>query len=104
MADGSGVRLVRQQAAFRSSRVPATLPRVFPDDVRCIRAGSLLSATLPETQVALLLAAGFLLWLFWRLVSKRHQNEALLHAQIRERESRLLLLLYKTGCLYLQKK
>jgi diguanylate cyclase (GGDEF)-like protein/PAS domain S-box-containing protein len=52
---------------------------------------------IPYPQVALLLAAIALMWLFWKLVSKRREQEAILHGEIREREARLNLALWGSG-------
>ena len=70
---------------------------VLPGDMRCLGAGGLLQTTLPAAQIVLLLVALLLACLFCRMVSRRRQNEALLHAQIRERESRLNLALWGSG-------
>ena len=52
---------------------------------------------LPYLQIAALLAAIGLSWLFWRLVSRRREQEDLLIGQIREREARLNLALWGSG-------
>jgi len=49
------------------------------------------------TQLALLLAAVALAFLYWHLVSRRREQEAILQGQIRERDSRLNLALWGSG-------
>ena len=49
------------------------------------------------TQLALLLAAVALAFLYWHLVSRRREAEAILQGQIRERDSRLNLALWGSG-------
>jgi diguanylate cyclase (GGDEF)-like protein/PAS domain S-box-containing protein len=49
------------------------------------------------TQLALLLAAVALAVLYWHLVSRRREQEAILQGQIRERDSRLNLALWGSG-------
>ncbi|MCX7043175.1 MAG: EAL domain-containing protein [Gammaproteobacteria bacterium] len=53
--------------------------------------------TLPYLQIVALIAAIGLSWLFWRLVSRRREQEDLLMGQIREREARLNLALWGSG-------
>ena len=53
--------------------------------------------TLPYLQIVALIAAVGLAWLFWRLVSRRREQEDLLMGQIREREARLNLALWGSG-------
>jgi diguanylate cyclase (GGDEF)-like protein/PAS domain S-box-containing protein len=53
--------------------------------------------SLPWLQLLALLAALALSWQFWRLVSRRHEAEQALVAQIREREARLNLALWGSG-------
>jgi diguanylate cyclase (GGDEF)-like protein/PAS domain S-box-containing protein len=48
-------------------------------------------------QLALLLAAIALAFLYWHLVSRRREQEAILQGQIRERDSRLNLALWGSG-------
>ena len=52
---------------------------------------------LPYLQIVALIAAIALSWLFWRLVSRRREQEDLLMGQIREREARLNLALWGSG-------
>ena len=52
---------------------------------------------LPYLQILALIAAIGLSWLFWHLVSRRREQEALLMGQIRERETRLNLALWGSG-------
>jgi diguanylate cyclase (GGDEF)-like protein/PAS domain S-box-containing protein len=52
---------------------------------------------LPYLQTLALLAALALSWLVWRLVTRRHEQEQALVAQIREREARLNLALWGSG-------
>ncbi|OGT60372.1 MAG: sensor protein [Gammaproteobacteria bacterium RIFCSPHIGHO2_12_FULL_63_22] len=52
---------------------------------------------LPYLQIVALIAAIGLSWLFWRLVSRRREQEDLLMGQIREREARLNLALWGSG-------
>ncbi|MEO8162086.1 MAG: hypothetical protein ABI588_11770, partial [Arenimonas sp.] len=49
------------------------------------------------TQLALLLAAVVLASLYWHLVRRRREAEAILQGQIRERDSRLNLALWGSG-------
>jgi diguanylate cyclase (GGDEF)-like protein/PAS domain S-box-containing protein len=49
------------------------------------------------TQLALLLAAVALAFVYWHLVSRRREQEAILQGQIRERDSRLNLALWGSG-------
>ncbi len=53
--------------------------------------------TLPYLQIVALIAAIALSWLFWRLVTRRREQEDLLMGQIREREARLNLALWGSG-------
>ena len=52
---------------------------------------------LPYLQIVALIAAVGLSWLFWRLVSRRREQEDRLMGQIREREARLNLALWGSG-------
>ncbi len=76
------------QALFALSWAGASAPAL---------AGGFDSGSVPFGQMLLLLSAVALMWLFWRLVSRRREREAMLQEQIRERESRLNLALWGSG-------
>jgi diguanylate cyclase (GGDEF)-like protein/PAS domain S-box-containing protein len=61
------------------------------------RAAGIGDGRMPYGQIILLLSAIGLMWLFWRLVTRRREREAMLQEQIRERESRLNLALWGSG-------
>ena len=97
MADGPGAGQPLNQPAPRSSLVPVSLLLALASLSSAVRAAGFGNGVIPYQQVALLLVAIALTWLFWRLVSKRREQEAVLHGHIREREARLNLALWGSG-------
>jgi diguanylate cyclase (GGDEF)-like protein/PAS domain S-box-containing protein len=77
--------------------VPSSLALVVLGYSGAALAAGFGAVAIPYPQIALLLAAVALMWLFWRLVSKRREQESMLMGQIREREARLNLALWGSG-------
>jgi diguanylate cyclase (GGDEF)-like protein/PAS domain S-box-containing protein len=97
VADAPGDASAWIHAAGSPTRAPAAIAASL-----AIASGSAHAAEFAETaisyeQIALLIAALLLAWVFWRLVSKRREQEAMLLGQIRDRESRLNLALWGSG-------
>jgi len=97
VVDGPGANPALKQAAPRSTLVPSSLALGVLSYSSAALAAGFGAVAIPYPQIALLLAAVALMWLFWRLVSKRREQESMLMGQIREREARLNLALWGSG-------
>ncbi len=97
MFDGPGAGPALKQALPRRGPGLVLLAAVLAGGSGPAQATALRSNIVSFQQIALLVAAIVLTGLFWRLVSKRREQEAILMEQIRERESRLNLALWGSG-------
>ena len=97
VADGPGTGSELIHATRRPTRAPAVYVLSFAAFSGAAAAADFRPAAIPYEQIALLLTALLLAWVFWRLVSKRREQEAMMLGQIREREARLNLALWGSG-------